>query len=121
VKALDAAVQELQAQLKQAQDEKAAKIIDNQFKMAIEKYKTDVKAMADVEFAEITTKAQNMNERMAELTELLKMIHGSAHERAMQAEQHGHEKDLAAHSAAVAADQQNTQLAADQQNAQPAQ
>lgn len=106
VKALDAAVQQLQGELKQAQDEKNAKIVDNQFKMAIEKYKADVKAESEIAFAEITTKAQILSERMGALSELLGKIHDSSHERAMQAEQHGHEASQADKAAVVAAQQE---------------
>lgn len=54
----------------------------------------------DVTIAEITTKSQEVQARMKFEQDMWKVLHGSAHDLAMQKDQQGHEQDLAETAAA---------------------
>lgn len=100
---------ELQAEIQKMKIKEAGHVIDNQFKGAREAAQTasdekiaqlanDIKVL----IAEIQAKSQDSAERVQMYKEFWLENHGAAHERAMQAEQHGHEKDQAASAAATA-------------------
>jgi hypothetical protein len=86
--------QQGKAQIVQIQEESA---------QAITKMKLD----ADIAKAEITTKSQEVNERIQWLQAAWTDAHGAAHETGMQAVDHAHEKELAATAAANAQQTQN--------------
>ncbi len=95
--------QQMMAEMKAENDklklERAGKIIDNQFKAAEGDKDREVK----VAIAEISAKSQQLSERMEFVADLVQKLHVAAHERGMQAEQHGHEHELADKNAATAA------------------
>jgi hypothetical protein len=70
--------------------EKQGKVIDNEYKMALEKLKIE----ADLAKAEITTKAQRIEERLKFVEHAWLQIHGQAHEHAIQANEHEHQAGL---------------------------
>lgn len=90
---------EMQKELEKLKLEKAGKVIDNEYAMKMHQLDMDVKVL----IAEVQTKAQDMNQRMETFMAFWKENHGAAHERAMQAEEHGHEHELADKQAATAA------------------
>jgi len=106
------ALQEMNGELQKLKLEKAGKIIDNEYQKQVVQLQNDVKVL----IAEIQAKAQDSAERIQMYKEFWLENHGAAHERAMQAEQHGHEKDSAA-MAAVNAQQQQEQQGGDNGNA----
>src|SRR5208283_1251651 len=110
--ALQQALQEMNGELQKLKLEKAGKIIDNEYQKQVVQLQNDVKVL----IAEIQAKAQDSAERIQMYKEFWLENHGAAHERAMQAEQHGHEKDSAA-MAAVNAQQQQEQQGGDNGNA----
>lgn len=116
-------VQQLQQELQKLQMEKLGKVTETHGKLALADHEAAVRMIeADkdretkVLIAEISTKAQNLEERMSAWEDMMKQFHQQAHESAMQAEQQGHEKDIAAQQAAQAQQQQGTQISADQQS-----
>jgi hypothetical protein len=82
----------MQQELEKLKLEKAGKVIDNQYEMAMQKLNNDIKVL----IAEIQAKSQDASERMQMYKEFWLENHGAAHERGMQAEDHAHEKTLAA-------------------------
>lgn len=136
---VQAQLQQLQGQLQQAQQEmqqmafeKQAKIVDNQHKLAAEELKgqnqKDVEQMKEenkLAIAEVSTKAQNLSERMEFVEDMAKQFHAQAHERGMQAEEHSQAQDLAAQQAiqqsALSAQQGGQQAALADQSAGHAQ
>jgi hypothetical protein len=116
--ALNAACQHYEQQIKQLQMEKQAKVIDNESRMAIEKMKIE----AQLAVAEISTKAQNLNERIAFVEDLAKQFHAQAHDVAMQAQGAQHAQSAQAQQASNQQDLQSQQAdAQSQQSAQNAQ
>lgn len=111
-KALNAACQHYEAQIKQLEFEKAAKVADNEAKAQIRKMEIE----ADITKAEITTKAQNVSERMTFVEDMMKQIMGQSHESAMAVQQAGHAQDAQA----AQADTQSQQSAQDAQQQQEA-
>ena len=122
-------VQQLQQQLQQLIQEKQAKVIEHQFKLqeVREKNATDLSTEKmrlenQLAIAEISTKAQMLGERMQAVEDMMKQFHDQAHDVAMQAQQQGHEQDMAAQQQA-AAQQAQAEAAQDaqaqQQSAQP--
>lgn len=107
--ALNAAAQEYEKQIQQLQMEKQAKVIDNESRMAIEKMKIE----AQLAVAEISTKAQNLNERISFVEDLAQQFHAQAHEQAMAAQGAVH----AQQAQQQAADNQSQQSAQDAQQA----
>lgn len=84
MKALNAYAKSLEEENGKLTFEKQAKIVDNEFAQKREQFKAEV----DLAKAEITTKAQSMDERLTLMHDLLKKILDHAHERGMQAEEH---------------------------------
>lgn len=94
------------AELQKLQFEKQAKVVEHQGKlqqiqlqsqsdMALEKLKLE----NQLTVAEISTKAQNMQERMAFVEDMVKQLHGQAHDAAMAAHEHAQAQQLAAQQA----------------------
>jgi len=124
LQALNAACQHYEQELKKLEFEKQAKVVDNQFKMAM--HKMDVEA--DIAKAEIQTKAQSASEREAFVNDVAMKVMDMSHQRAMAAQQAahasqaadqaaGHQRELAAQNA-EAASAQSAQDAAQAQEAQ---
>ena len=86
-----AAMAEMQGQFQRLLLEKQGKVIDNEYAMKLE----EMKIQAQLAQAEITTKAQNVSERLAFVEEFIKQQHAQAHEAGMQAQDHAHERGLA--------------------------
>jgi Phage P22-like portal protein len=84
-------IQAGQAVIQQLQQEKQAKVVENEYALKMKKLDTDAKVL----IAEIQTKAQEKLERGQMYMEVWKEMHGAAHETAMQAGQQSHEQDLA--------------------------
>jgi hypothetical protein len=76
-------IQQLQQELQQLQMEKQAKVVDNQAKMLIEKMKID----AQIAVAEIETKAQRLNERIAFVEDLAGKVMDQQHAHQLAAQQ----------------------------------
>jgi hypothetical protein len=112
IQALNAACQHYEGQIKQLEFEKQAKVVDNQAKAQIRQMEIE----ADITKAEITTKAQNVNERIAFVEDMMKQIMGQSHESAMAAQQAAHAQDAQQQQAATQS-QQSAQDAAQQQDA----
>lgn len=103
-------VQVGQAELQKLQLERAGHVIDNQYKLQLAQMKIE----ADLAIAEISTKAQNISERLEFVEDAWKQLHGQAHESAMAAQQAGHAQDAATQQQQAASDAQ----ASDQAHAQ---
>lgn len=91
LQAVNAYAQQLEVKVKELENEKQSKIVDNEYKMSIEKLKIE----ASVTIAEITTKAQETLVRAKLEADIYKQLHSDAHDTAKQAVQHGHEVDQA--------------------------
>lgn len=103
-----AQMQQMQQQLVELTQEKQGKVVENQGKLAIEKEVTareQLKIAANMDqvseesrvkiaVAEITTKAQRLDERLAALEKLMMQMHGQAHELALQKDQQAHEQTM---------------------------
>lgn len=87
--ALNAAAQEYEKQIQHLEFEKKAQIVKSQSDYAIRRMEVE----ADITKAEITTKAQNTNERIAFVEDMMKQIMGQTHESAMAAQQAAHAQD----------------------------
>jgi hypothetical protein len=103
---------QMQAELRKLQLERAGKVIENQGRMALE----DKKIEGQIAVAEVTTKAQSVEERLKFLEDLWQQLHSQAHEAGMQAQDQQHEADQAAQQRQAAAEQAQAQ--AQQQPAQ---
>jgi hypothetical protein len=98
------AMQEMQQELQKLQFEKQAHVVDNQAKMEMKKmdHALEIAKLDNARaIAEIQTKAQERSERVAQIMEVEKELHGAAHESALSAQEHV--QDL------QAADQQHSQ------------
>jgi hypothetical protein len=95
------AIQALQAELQKLQAEKQGKVVDNEYRLSMEKMKID----AQLAIAEVNTKAQLLSERAAFVEDLWKQLHSQAHEAGLQTAEHGHEQEMGAQQAAIAAAQ----------------
>lgn len=129
-----AAIAQLQSQLQQLQIEnaalhqdRAARLVEQQTKLGIQDKKDAAKGAADaaahaiqmseadkdretkIAVAEITTKAQNLNERVAAIETLVRQFHQQAHDAGMQAADHEHAQTLATQQAQAAQQQQAQQ------------
>lgn len=103
--------QKMQAQIQQLTLEKQAKIVDRQGQLEVEK----LHAATSLAVAQMNA-SKDVNEAMAkEDIETFKLLHGSAHEAALQQHQHIHERQMSAEDAARA--QQMDQMQAAQQQA----
>jgi hypothetical protein len=113
---LNAACQHYEQIIQKLQMEKDAKIVDNEYRMSVEKMKIE----ASVAVAEINTKAQSLNERLTFVEDLAKQFHAQAHEQAMQAEA-AQQQQAAQAQQGEQQSQQSAQDAQQQQEAQAAQ
>jgi len=77
--------------MQKLQLEKAGHVIQGQFDVQIEKMKLE-NALA---VAEISTKAQQLSERVQLLSDMMSQFHDQAHDAALQAQQQAHERDQA--------------------------
>jgi len=84
-------MQGMQAEMQKLQLEKAGHVIQGQFDVQIEKMKLE-NALA---VAEISTKAQQLSERVQLLSDMMSQFHDQAHDAALQAQQQAHERDQA--------------------------
>lgn len=116
-------IQQLTQELQKLQMEKLGKVTETHGKLALADHEAAIRMVeADkdretkVLIAEISTKAQNLEERMSAWEDMMKQFHDQAHDAAMQKQQQAHEQELAQQQAAQAQDQQNTQISADQQS-----
>ena len=107
-------LQAMQAELQKLQLEKAGKVIDNQFKMQLERMEQENK----LAIAEIQTKAQAMNERLQAYDDMMAQFHSQAHDAGMQAQDQQHQAGMAQQQQAAAERQQASQQAAEQTQAQ---
>jgi hypothetical protein len=137
--AAQSAITQLQGQLQQLQTEnaalhqdRAARVLEQQTKLQIEDKKIAAKGSADaaahtvqmseadkdrevkIAVAEITTKAQVMNERVSALEVLIQQMHGQAHEVGMQAAEQEHQQSLAQQQAQQAQESQAADQSHDQ-------
>ena len=128
-------MQQMQGEMQKLMFEKQGKVVEHQGKMqqiqaqnqadlVLEKMKLE-NALA---IAEVETKAQSTQERMAAVEDMMRQFHDQAHDVAMQAQQHQHAQQLAAQQAqqqAALADQgaqnQSAQSAQDAAQSQAAQ
>lgn len=78
-----AQLQTAMAELQQLKLEKLGKVMDNQGKMALADKEQETKMLV----AEITTKAQNLSERMSAFEDMMGQWHQQAHDLAMQGQQ----------------------------------
>jgi hypothetical protein len=139
IQAIDALAKELQGEVQKLQQEKEAKIVDNEYKMKLEQLKGEI----TLAVAEVTTKAQNEQARLKLEYDLMtkkfqianeaSMASAQAaqeqseqeaarqHEAEMQAGQQGHEQEMQASQQDAQAQSQQTDIAAQQQQAQAAQ
>src|ERR1017187_5103141 len=137
--AAQSAITQLQGQLQQLQTEnsalhqdRAARVLEQNTKLQIEDKKIAAKGSADaaahtvqmseadkdrevkIAVAEITTKAQVMNERVSALEVLIQQMHGQAHEVGMQAAEQEHQQSLAQQQAEQAQESQAADQSHDQ-------
>lgn len=102
VQQLHGALQLAVGEVTKLQQEKQGRIVENQYRMNIEKMKID----AQVAIAEINTKSQETMERLKWEKDIYSQLHSDAHETALQADQQQHEQQLAQQQAAVQQQQQ---------------
>ena len=135
LKQINAAAQHYEGVIQQLQAEKQGKVVEQQGKLAqiaaqsqADMALEDKKLLTQITVAEINTKAQNAADREADRRDLLADMHGSAHELAMQAEQHQQAQQMAEQQAqqqqaltAQQGQQQSQQSAQDAQQQQAAQ
>lgn len=128
-------VQAISGELQKLQFEKQAKVVEHQGKMQELNAKfvadmtlEDKKLQTQLAVAEVQTKAQNQSERIAAVEELVRQLHGQAHDSAMAAQQAGHDQAAAqqqVQNQSQLADQnagnQSAQSAQDAQQSQDAQ
>jgi hypothetical protein len=108
-------IQKLTAEVQQLNLERQAKVIETAGKKDIEQMKIE----AQVLVAEISTKAQQMSERIDLFMDMAKQFHAQVHEKQMQAADQQHQQAVAQQQQAAAVQQQ--QIAAQQGQSQPGQ
>ena len=103
-----AQVQQAQAEVQQLRIEKLGKVIETKGKMDVHMAdhitrmtEADKDRETKVLVAEITTKAQNLSERMTAFEDLMKQWHTQAHDLAMTIQQHNQAKEMAAQNVAI--------------------
>lgn len=103
---LTAQNQQLVQHVNQMSEVIKTKKVETQGKVQIEQFKaqtdlaiTKLKIEAQVVIAQIGAKSQEQQTRDQETTDVWNELHGAAHEKAMQGDQHSHEQDLAAQGA----------------------
>ncbi len=90
MQSLNAYAQSLEAKNQQLEFEKKAKIVEHQGDMELERLKLE----NDLAKAEVSTKAQNISERIAFIEDMMKQFHVQAHERGLQAEDHAQAQEV---------------------------
>lgn len=105
-------IAELQRELHDAKIKEQGKVIDNQYKMELEKLQIEAK----ITIAEITTKAQEVQARLKLEADMQHKLHVSADTIALQEDAQQHEKDLSAqeHGQALEQGQQGHEQALEQ-------
>ena len=103
-------IQELNAELQKLKLERAGKVIQGETQKQLQQMQNDIKVLT----ALITAKNQQQDQERQMFLEFWKENHGAAKDLTLQANQHQHEKDLAAQNADAAAQ------AAQQQEPEPA-
>lgn len=119
-------VQQLQQQVQVLMLEKLGKVTETKGKMALQEQEHgftltegDKDRETKLAIAEVMTKAQNLNERIAAVEDLMKQFHDQAHDVAMANVTHAQAKELADKQAAAQSAQSSQE--AGQQSAQSAQ
>lgn len=84
-------LQELKAENQKLWMEKQAKVIEQQGNLAKAQMDNETK----IAVAEISTKAQQMSERLEALSDLMQQFHSQAHDVGMQAQDHAQQQSLA--------------------------
>lgn len=77
-------IQELQAELQKLQAEKQGKVVDNEYKMAMVKMQEENK----LAIAEVSTKAQNLQQRIETFMDMMQQFHDQSHDSALSAQEH---------------------------------
>lgn len=106
-------LQEAQEELQKLRLEKAGKVVDNEYKLELERIREENAVL----IAEITTKAQSVEERMKAWEDMMAQFHTQAHDAGLQAQEHAHAADQNAQQLAAAAQQQQTAAEQEQQAA----
>lgn len=101
-------LQAMQAELQKLQLEKAGKVIENQGRLALE----DKKLEGQITVAEISTKAQSLEERMKFIEDMWQQLHSQAHDAGTQAADQSHQRQQAEQQAAQQQQLQQQQPAA---------
>lgn len=112
--ALNEYAKKLEAEIQQLKAEKAGRVVDNEYKKAIEQLRIE----ADLAKAEITTKAQSVEERISFVEDMIKQLHVQAHEQEMQQSQQQHEQLTQSSDQAAQQQAQQTDIQAQQEQAQ---
>jgi hypothetical protein len=105
IQALNAYAQQVEAEKKKLEDEKAAKIVDNEYKVKMAEQDRIMK----VAIAEIQTNQQVEFERLKWEHEAWKVTHNTAHDAGMQADSQAHQSSEAEAQRQAAAESQATQ------------
>jgi hypothetical protein len=111
---MHAYAQGLEGQLQKLTQEKEAKIVDNEYKITLEKMKIE----AQLAVAEINTKSQALSERIEMINDLWEKLHDQAHEAGLQAAGQAHEAGMQAADQVHEAGMQDAQQQHEQQLAQ---
>jgi len=121
VQTLNAQLQEAGVLVQKYEQERAGKVIENQTKVALEKIKQfseserfSIEQVVKLAVAEISTKAQNDQQRQQMLAEFQQLLHQGAHEIGMQKDQQAYEAQQA--QMAQAAAQQQAQVSPTEAN-----
>lgn len=96
------ALQAMQGQLQQLQLEKAGKVIDNEYRLQVERMREE----NQLAIAEVNTKAQQLSERVQAYSDMMSQFHAQAHEAGMQAQDQAHQAGMAQQQQQAAAQQQ---------------
>jgi hypothetical protein len=91
MEALNEYAQQKEVEIEELNRKLQGQVINNQYKMEIEKLKSE----AEIAKAEITTKAQSMEERLKFVEDMFQQIHSQNHEASLQTAQQEHERTLA--------------------------
>ena len=101
VQKVHAYAQELEGKVQELEFEKKAQVVKHEGDMDLERLKQE----GAITRAEITTKFQSMEERMATFEAMQAQFHQQAHEAQMQSDQQMHESNMAQNQQAAAAEQ----------------
>jgi hypothetical protein len=109
-------IQQLQQELQKLGMEKQAHVVEGEYRLQQEKLKSQtaltieqLKIEAQTAAAEITTKSQQLGERIKFVEDVWKQLHGQAHDVAMQAHEQAADQQAAEQAAEAAAQQQQAQ------------